>query len=238
MENKNKKFESKDDLIQYYFESYMETKNEMYFNSFYKRIIWGMRKFVNTLLSKNKNIYEHDRQELIDEILSTAFTNFLTSIHTYDKNKAKVSTWLYKIVYNTTLLYTQYKYNYDKSIVYFGDIAETEVDDYLTNYLNNNYLYENAKNKESLIVYNDYITKSNELLYEKVNILIEEHISKLSDKFRDIIIDRELNHLSYKNIVDKHNIDMPTVKNRILWGRRKLMNSLKNDKTLNSLMDI
>ena len=57
----------------------------------------------------------------------------------------------------------------------------------------------------------------------------QKHIQKLKNPYRDVIEMRELKRMSYKDISDKLNLNLSTVKSQIRNGRAILVRETKKE---------
>jgi RNA polymerase sigma-70 factor, ECF subfamily len=67
------------------------------------------------------------------------------------------------------------------------------------------------------------------MLGEETHEKIEQALQKLSPNFREAVVLRDIEELSYEEIADILNINMGTVKSRILRGREALRKQLRNE---------
>jgi RNA polymerase sigma-70 factor (ECF subfamily) len=112
------------------------------------------------------------------------------------KGDSKLSTWIYRIAYNTCMDYIKKR----KDELSFDEVIGTD--------------FQNDSKIEDII-------ESKELKFE-----IKRCILKLSNDFRTIIILRDINGLSYQEIADVLNIETGTVKSRLNRAREALRNEL------------
>jgi len=78
--------------------------------------------------------------------------------------------------------------------------------------------------------YNEVTISSLEEREKKYKLLkncLPEVISRLKPKFKDILYDRFINKIKYKDIAKKYNLNINTVKSRIRLGRKYLIKELK-----------
>lgn len=112
------------------------------------------------------------------------------------KGNSKISTWIYRITYNTCLDYLRKK----KDEISYEEAVNFEID--------NEYRVEN-------------IVEKNEIKNE-----IKKCILKLGNDHRTIIILRDINGLSYQEISEILGIEIGTVKSRVNRAREALKKEL------------
>jgi DNA-directed RNA polymerase specialized sigma24 family protein len=66
-------------------------------------------------------------------------------------------------------------------------------------------------------------------IYAKKAVIMKNHIQKLKNPYRDVIEMRELKRMSYKDISDKLNLNLSTVKSQIRNGRAILVRETKKE---------
>ena len=66
---------------------------------------------------------------------------------------------------------------------------------------------------------------------------IEEALQKISPNFRDVVVLRDIEELSYEQIAEILNLNMGTVKSRILRGREALRKQLVAEESCVYLSD-
>ncbi|RKD28000.1 RNA polymerase sigma-70 factor, ECF subfamily [Caminicella sporogenes DSM 14501] len=128
------------------------------------------------------------------------------------KGESSFSTWLYKIVMNTCL----------DMIRKNNKIHTISLDKPIEN-KNGNYNFELSDNKNVL---DEKIEQD-----EKIKI-IQRAIKKLPEKYRVVLVLRDLQDFSYSDISDIINCPVGTVKSRINRGRMQLKEILKEEMEL------
>jgi len=149
--------------------------------------------------------YTHDRQDSEDLTQETFFRVF-RSRHSY-KPIAKFSTWMYTIAVNLAKsLYKKQKRMTKVTIHKDPDDSEDQ-----------------AMQLED----NDILPDDS--LHEKMCVdELEQALMELSDDFREVVVLRDLQQLTYDEISDIADLPMGTVKSRINRGRAKLQEKLEN----------
>lgn len=141
---------------------------------------------------------------LAEEVLSNTFEKVYLKIDTYN-DIYSFKTWIYKIAFNEAgnILKRESKYvscdfnsSLDGDEVYTSDIYEA---------------FDKVNNQQEY----DHTIDINESLAKDL-------MNELDDKHKGIMIDREVNNMSYKDIAEKYQMNENTVKTRIFFGRKKI----------------
>ena len=142
-----------------------------------------------------------------EDISTDSFMIALEKIEMYQKEKSQFSTWLFTIAKNLSLQ--------DKKLENRNISLDIEFDDEGT-------------------TLKDFIqeTESNEAVYDvfsqKADVM-KKHISELKEPYKTVIIMREIERMQYKDIADKLNKNLSTVKSQIRNGRQILMEQSKKE---------
>lgn len=149
--------------------------------------------------------YTHNHQDCEDLVQET-FLRVHKSKHSYERI-AKFSTWMYTIALNLAKSMFKKKQRMQKISIHKD---EGNPDDY-----------------EMLI--EDKNILPDEELHQKLSILqLEKALDELPTEFRDVIIYRDLQQLSYDEISEITGVAMGTVKSRINRGRAQIQSLIKN----------
>ena len=142
-----------------------------------------------------------------EDISTDSFMIALEKIEMYQKEKSQFSTWLFTIAKNLSLQ--------DKKLENRNISLDIEFDD------------------EGTTLY-DFIqeTESNEAIYDvftqKADVM-KKHIDELKEPYKTVIIMREIERMQYKDIADKLNKNLSTIKSQIRNGRQILMEQSKKE---------
>lgn len=149
--------------------------------------------------------YTHNHQDCEDLVQET-FLRVHKSKHSYERI-AKFSTWMYTIALNLAKSLFKKKQRMQKVSIHKD---EGNPDDY-----------------EMLI--EDKNILADEELHQKLSILqLEKALTELPKEFRDVIVYRDLQQLSYDEISEITGVAMGTVKSRINRGRAQIQQLIKN----------
>ena len=183
-------------------EKHFEEVTGLNFTNFYKehkpKLIWFLSHYTRSI---------DDSCDFCDE----AFIQALKKIDTYNKEKSQVHTWIYKIAEN--LVRKNYK---DRMRMQTISIDQSIVSD------------EKVKLSDFLKQYDS----QEDLYYEKVNQkkaeIVREVIEKLPEKYRTVLVMRELDGMAYKEISDSLNVNLSTIKSQISKGRQLVIKKVQS----------
>ena len=145
---------------------------------------------------------EHKAMDLTQD----AFIQAFRAIDTYE-DRARFSTWVYRIAMNTITSH----YRHERAQKRGGDKAKTS--------LNIEGMPEpDAENR----------TPDDQVAAEDVGVQVRAAIDELEDEYRDVIVMRDLNDMSYDEIAETLDIAPGTVRSRLHRGREKLKEKLKH----------
>ena len=142
-----------------------------------------------------------------EDISTDSFMIALEKIEMYQKEKSQFSTWLFTIAKNLSLQ--------DKKLENRNISLDIEFDD------------EGTTLKDFL-----QETESNEAIYDvftqKADVM-KKHIDELKEPYKTVIIMREIERMQYKDIADKLNKNLSTIKSQIRNGRQILMEQSRKE---------
>lgn len=142
-----------------------------------------------------------------EDISTDSFMAAFEKIEKYEKEKSQFSTWLFTIAKNLALQDLKSEKKTMSLDIEFDDEGTT-MKDFIQEEDNDNFLHEiHAKKAE----------------------IMKKHISNLKNPYRDVIEMRELKRMSYKDISDKLNLNLSTVKSQIRNGRAILVRETKKE---------
>lgn len=149
--------------------------------------------------------YTHNHQDCEDLVQET-FLRVHKSKHSYERI-AKFSTWMYTIALNLAKSLFKKKQRMQKVSIHKDD--------------------GNPDDFEMLI--EDKNVLADEELHQKLSIIqLEKALTELPKEFRDVIVYRDLQQLSYDEISEITGVAMGTVKSRINRGRAQIQQLIKN----------
>ena len=193
--------QKKEKNIQKLAEDFIESKSDKTFKPLFERLRPGILNHCFLILK------EH---ELAEDAFLNTMTKIWVKIEQYNDERGNFSTWCYNIARNESLLLM-------KSRRRFFSHIETELEVLSTKNsigdLGGHY------NMEDDPTNNFFADKDNvENIYESVL----DEIKSLPELYRDIMIDREINHMKYKDIAEKYGIKKRSIATRIRRARGKI----------------
>lgn len=196
--------------IQYLANNFCKLKTEAAFKPLVERIHYGLRSYLFGILKNN---------EWVDDVQVTVLEKLWTKIDLYNPEKAKFSTWLYKIAFNDAIQYLQ---GYEK--IHEPIIAQDISDVYASSLVGeNSEAFTIQDNIDMKVVNNmdlEFMTKDDVTKYlvdasiDCINNLPDNYRLVLSEK---LLRDKTLNEIAYDN-----NIPITSVKNWLFKGRLAL----------------
>ena len=196
---------------------FVASRSERSFTQLHNRLKPGLRKFITKY---------HQDHDSIDEILAITLSKAYVYVDKYD-DRWNFSTWIYKICQNECLMEIRRK-NSISSLNYMNDnkvtIKAMNDDDW--------------KTVPDYEVFNDEDVVQPETLYEEVL----EEIRNLPEHYKEIIEDRIVDKMKYKDIAEKRNLKINTVRSRIHSAKKVIKNmwieKRKNDSTSSKTINI
>jgi RNA polymerase sigma-70 factor (ECF subfamily) len=191
-------------------ENYLETRSEKDFTALYKKVKPGLRSYILKIVKDD---------EAADDILVNTLAKMWTKIDQFDP-QYQITTWLYKIAFNECLGFISER-NKKTSLNKLAEYGiEVEGSGFLIEELDS--LIESAELKTE----QDFIDEDNELQNQYADCLNE--INSLKPLYKGIVVDRLLNNMKYEDIAVKYKLPLQTIKNRILRGKRIVIDRIEN----------
>jgi RNA polymerase sigma-70 factor (ECF subfamily) len=196
---------AKEKNIQILAESFIQTRGEREFKYLYERVKPGVLNHCYGILKDF---------ELAEDAFLNAMSKVWQKIEQYDSERGNFSTWCYNIARNESLLLLKSRKRYISQ-------SSEEME------------YTSAKAEEKNRSYDieddplwDFLSGGSDIddVYEQV---IDE-IKELPDIYRDIMIDREINGMKYKDIAIKYDIKKRSIATRIRRARTKIRKKMED----------
>jgi RNA polymerase sigma-70 factor (ECF subfamily) len=198
MEKELKK-EKKEKNIQVLANSFIELRSERSFKELFERVKPGVINHCYTILKDS---------ELAEDAFLNTMAKVWLKIDQYDISRGNFSTWCYNIARNESLLILKTRKKYVTQSIddleYSSSKREVKNPSYT---IEEDPLWKFAHDGDSI-----------DDMYETA---IEE-IRSLPTLYRDIMIDREINGMKYKDIADKYGIKKRSIATRIRRARNKI----------------
>ena len=197
----------KEKNIQILANSFIDLRDERSFKALYERVKPGLLNHCYGILKD---------PELSEDAFLNAMSKVWQKIDQYDSTRGNFSTWCYNIARNESLLLlkTQKKYIH---------LSIEDLD------------YSSSKNEEknpSYSIEEDPLWRfanEGETIDDMYESAIEE-IRSLPILYRDIMIDREINGMKYKDIADKYGIKKRSIATRIRRARNKIRQKMEKNR--------
>ena len=184
-------------------ENYIATKSHADYTALYNRVKPGLTKYVANIIKDS---------DIAEDIAVNTLIKMWTKIDQYDP-QYQITTWLYRIAMNESLGYIRQRNkstsmdrlrdDFGVEVNASGALESTSIQD----------LMEESEMKTEM----DFYSEEEDLMNRYEEAL--QAIRDLKPLYRDILVDRLINNMKYKDIAVKHNINLQTVKNRIRRGR-------------------
>jgi RNA polymerase sigma-70 factor (ECF subfamily) len=142
-----------------------------------------------------------------EDISTDSFMAAFEKIEKYEKEKSQFSTWLFTIAKNLAL---QNIKNEKKTMSLDIEFDEegTTMKDFIHEEEGDSHLYE---------------------VFDRKAEIMKKHIDNLKNPYKEVIEMREIKRMSYKDISDKLNLNLSTVKSQIRNGRAILVRETKKE---------
>lgn len=184
-------------------ENYIATKSHADYTALYNRVKPGLTKYVANIIKDG---------DIAEDIAVNTLIKMWTKIDQYDP-QYQITTWLYRIAMNESLGYIRQRNkstsmdrlrdDFGVEVNASGALESTSIQD----------LMQESEMKTEM----DFYSEEEDLMNRYEEAL--QAIRDLKPLYRDILVDRLINNMKYKDIAVKHNINLQTVKNRIRRGR-------------------
>jgi len=194
--------------IQKLAEDFMETRSDKQFQPLFERLRPGVLNHCFLIMKEN---------ELAQDAFINTMAKIWLKIDQYDKERGNFSTWCYNIARNESLLLLKSRkryFSYNDSELDFLS-SKNEIGD-----LGGVYLMEEDPNN---FIFGE--ENSVDEIYESVL----DEIRDLPELYRDIMIDREINNMKYKDIAEKYGIKKRSIATRIRRARVKIRKKMQGN---------
>lgn len=184
-------------------ENYLYTRSHADYTKLYNRVKPGLTRYIANIIKDG---------DIAEDIAVNTLIKLWTKIDQYDP-QYQITTWLYRIAYNDALGYIRER-NRSTSLTRLHDDFGVDVNaqgQLETNSVQD--LMAEAEMKTEMDFYSE-----EEALMDRYEMALTA-IRNLKPLYREILVDRLINNMKYKDIAVKYNIELQTVKNRIRRGR-------------------
>jgi RNA polymerase sigma-70 factor (ECF subfamily) len=193
--------EGKEKNIQRLAEDFITQKTDKSFKNLFDRLRPGVLNHCYLILKE---------QELAEDAFLNTMAKIWTKIEQYNDDRGNFSTWCYNIARNESLLLLKSRKKYN---------SRTDIEIEFLSEKNTIGDMGGVYNMEDDFNY-AFMGEENDMdaIYESVL----SEIRELPDLYRDIMIDREINNMKYKDIAEKYGIKKRSIATRIRRARNKI----------------
>jgi len=190
-------------------QNFLETGSDQDFAVLYNKIKPGLTSYINKIVK--------DR-EMAEDIAVNTLTKMWTKIEQYNPSYG-ITTWLYRIAFNDSLGYIK-KRNQTTSLSKLSEYGvEVSGTGSVSNTLKDLVLDYEEKTEQ------DYLEEDDALQDKYIKTL--EAMQNLKEMYRDILVDRMVNHMKYDQLADKYKLPLQTIKNRIRRGKALIVEAVE-----------
>ncbi len=162
----------------------------------FEKIVIKYQKPIVNFIYKMTNNYQTSL-----DLSQDVFIKTYESLERFD-SKYKFSTWLYRIASNHTIDFFR-----KKKITALSIDKPVQMED----------------GEMEMQIQSSSLTPDDELRGRELGVALDEALSQLNIEYKELIIMRHVNGLSYNEIADTKGIPLGTVKTRIFRARRELL---------------
>jgi len=191
---------------------FQATKNHQAFTKLYKKLAPSLKNYIRGIVKDS---------DVTEDLLANTFTKIFTKVDQYDP-QWQASTWSYTIAHRECLRWIKKERNTKVSLSYFNENgSEVISDDDSVSISNSNTssIEIEGERTESQWLAED------EALTNHFNFAIES-IQNLKPMYREILNDNLVKGMKYREIADKYNLPLQTIKNRIRRAKQLVADSL------------
>jgi RNA polymerase sigma-70 factor (ECF subfamily) len=191
---------------------FQATKSHQAFTKLYKKLAPSLKNYIRGIV---KDL------DVTEDLLANTFTKIFTKVDQYDP-QWQASTWSYTIAHRECLRWIKKERNTKVSLSYFNENgSEVVSDDDSVSISNSNTssIEIEGERTESQWLAED------EALTNHFNFAIES-IQNLKPMYREILNDNLVKGMKYREIADKYNLPLQTIKNRIRRAKQLVADSL------------
>jgi len=146
-----------------------------------------------------------------EEVLQNVFIILVQSLRSF-RNDSKFTTWLYKVVMNTSFMYLRSKKKVNDSEMKLEDLTS----------------FDESGNLQDVFLKDWSNVPEDKLLSKEGNTKLEEAIGELPDKYKTVFQLKDVEGLSNQEVADILDLSLPAVKSRALRARLFLRERLSD----------
>lgn len=184
--------------------NFYNSRSEKDYTELYHRIMPGLKNHIYSFVK--------DR-DAVEDIAIVAMTKAYNKIEQYNPDYT-ISTWIYTIASNEARQYIKKKrakgHRLFSALEYTNDSGNSSLDK-----------LESIIAVENEYMVNEHTKAENEVIQKEFETAMDI-INKMKDSYKDILIDRFVNDLSYNELAEKYDVNLQIIKNRINRGKIKI----------------
>lgn len=191
---------------------FQATKSHQAFTKLYKKLAPSLKNYIRGIVKDS---------DVTEDLLANTFTKIFTKVDQYDP-QWQASTWSYTIAHRECLRWIKKERNTRVSLSYFNENGSEVISDDDSVSISNS-------NTSSIEIEGDRTESQwlaeDEALTNQFNFAIES-IQNLKPMYREILNDNLVKGMKYREIADKYDLPLQTIKNRIRRAKQLVADSL------------
>jgi RNA polymerase sigma factor (sigma-70 family) len=194
---------------------FQATKSHQSFTKLYKKLSPSLKNYIRGIVKDS---------DVTEDLLANTFTKIYTKIDQYDP-QWQASTWSYTIAHRECLRWIKKERNPRVSLSYFNENGSDVISDDDTNVMSNSNTsrieVQGSKTESQFL-------EEDETLINQYDFAIES-IQNLKPMYREILTDNLVLGMKYREIADKYELPLQTIKNRIRRAKQLVVESLTKE---------
>jgi RNA polymerase sigma-70 factor (ECF subfamily) len=194
---------------------FQATKSHQSFTKLYKKLSPSLKNYIRGIVKDS---------DVTEDLLANTFTKIYTKIDQYDP-QWQASTWSYTIAHRECLRWIKKERNPRVSLSYFNENGSDVISDDDTNVMSNSNTsrieVQGSKTESQFL-------EEDETLINQYDFAIES-IQNLKPMYREILTDNLVLGMKYREIADKYELPLQTIKNRIRRAKQLVAESLTEE---------
>lgn len=194
---------------------FQATKSHQSFTKLYKKLAPSLKNYIRGIVKDG---------DVTEDLLANTFAKIYTKIDQYDP-QWQASTWSYTIAHRECLRWIKKERNPRVSLSYFNENGADAVSDddgiSISNTNTSKIEVENYKTEDQ------FLAEDNALV-DQYNYAVES-IQNLKPMYREILADNLVHGMKYREIAEKYDLPLQTIKNRIRRAKQLVAESLTDE---------
>lgn len=194
---------------------FQATKSHQSFTKLYKKLSPSLKNYIRGIVKDS---------DVTEDLLANTFTKIYTKIDQYDP-QWQASTWSYTIAHRECLRWIKKERNPRVSLSYFNENGSDVISDDDINVMSNSNTsrieVQGGKTESQFL-------EEDETLINQYDFAIES-IQNLKPMYREILTDNLVLGMKYREIADKYELPLQTIKNRIRRAKQLVAESLTEE---------